>query len=79
MLSSVFTSTAALVNLSRYDLMVSSSLYTIASSTASVFGWRLKAVKYAVKRRHISVQESTDPGGKLLYHVIAPFRSVVGN
>ncbi|MCI63381.1 hypothetical protein A2U01_0084638, partial [Trifolium medium] len=48
MLSSVFTSTAALLNLSRYDLKVSSSLYTIASSAASVFGWRLEAVKCAV-------------------------------
>ncbi|MCI71624.1 hypothetical protein A2U01_0092887, partial [Trifolium medium] len=40
---------------------------------ASVFGWRLEAVKCVVKRRHSFVQESIDPGGKLLYHVIAPF------
>ncbi|MCI90513.1 hypothetical protein A2U01_0111805, partial [Trifolium medium] len=33
----------------------------------------------AVKRRHNSVQESIDPGDKLLYQIIAPFRSVVGN
>ncbi|MCI94629.1 hypothetical protein A2U01_0115927, partial [Trifolium medium] len=36
-------------------------------------------MKCAVKRRHSSVQESIDPGSKLLYQVIAPFRSVVGN
>ncbi|MCI54686.1 hypothetical protein A2U01_0075936, partial [Trifolium medium] len=40
----------------------SPSLWTIASSAASVFGWRREAVKCAVKRRHNSVQESIDPG-----------------
>ncbi|MCI25143.1 hypothetical protein A2U01_0046332, partial [Trifolium medium] len=39
----------------------------IASSAASVFGWRLEVVKWAAKRRHNSVQESIDPVGQLPY------------
>ncbi|MCI91929.1 hypothetical protein A2U01_0113225, partial [Trifolium medium] len=37
------------------------------------------AVKCAVKRQHSSVQESIDPGDKLLYQAIALFLNVVGN
>ncbi|PNX68472.1 hypothetical protein L195_g063995, partial [Trifolium pratense] len=42
----------------------------MASSVASVLGWRLEDVKWARKRAQRSDQESTDPGAKLLYQAI---------